>query len=65
MNANYARGCRRLEGKAVVVAGASTGIGRGTALRLAAEGATVAVAAPPGDQRNGQSGCRLCIRCHG
>ena len=39
-------GCRRLVGKVIVVAGASTGIGRATALRLAAEGATVVAASP-------------------
>jgi len=38
--------CRRLEGKVAIVAGASTGIGRVTALRLGAEGAAVVVAAP-------------------
>ena len=46
MNTDLAMGCRRLVDKVVVVAGASTGIGRGTALRLAAEGATLIVAAP-------------------
>ncbi len=50
MNADLSRGCRRLDGKVVVVAGASSGIGRGTALRLAAEGAAVAVAAPAGEK---------------
>lgn len=39
-------GCRRLVDKVIVVAGASTGIGRATALRLAAEGATVVAASP-------------------
>jgi len=38
--------CRRLEGKVAIVAGASSGIGRITALRLAAEGAAVLIAAP-------------------
>jgi len=41
-----AMGCRRLVGKVIIVAGASTGIGRATALRLAAEGATVVAASP-------------------
>lgn len=34
---------RRLEGKSIVIAGGGTGIGRGTAYRLAAEGAGVVV----------------------
>ena len=38
--------CRRLDGKVAIVAGASSGIGRITALRLASEGAAVVIAAP-------------------
>lgn len=41
MSEDRSRGCRRMEGKVVVVAGAATGIGRATALRLAGEGAAV------------------------
>lgn len=37
------RGCRRLEGKRAVVTGGGSGIGRGSALRFAAEGAEVLV----------------------
>jgi NAD(P)-dependent dehydrogenase (short-subunit alcohol dehydrogenase family) len=44
------RGCRRLEDKVALVAGAATGIGRATVLRLAAEGAAIVVASPPSDQ---------------
>ncbi|MEC3948227.1 SDR family NAD(P)-dependent oxidoreductase [Sphingobium sp. HWE2-09] len=36
--------------KVAIVAGAATGIGRATALRLAAEGATLAVASPTGEK---------------
>jgi len=46
MGENAGRECRRLTGKVAVIAGAATGIGRATALRLAAEGATVAAASP-------------------
>lgn len=38
--------CHRLVGKVAIVAGASTGIGRATALRLASEGAKVVVGSP-------------------
>jgi len=38
--------CRRLEGKVVIIAGASSGIGRISAARLAAEGAALVIAAP-------------------
>ena len=39
-------GCRRLHDKAIVVAGASSGIGRASALRLAGEGARLVVGSP-------------------
>lgn len=39
-----ARGARRLEGKVCIVTGAGQGIGRATALRLAAEGGRIVVA---------------------
>lgn len=42
--------CRRLVGKVAVVAGASTGIGRATALRLAGEGARVLAGSPEGER---------------
>ncbi len=42
--------CRRLVGKVAVVAGASTGIGRATALRLAGEGAQVLAGSPESEQ---------------
>lgn len=42
-------GSRRLQDKAIVVAGASTGIGRATALRLAGEGARLLVGSPAGE----------------
>lgn len=42
--------CHRLVGKVAVVAGASTGIGRATALRLAAEGAQVLAGSPAGER---------------
>lgn len=41
---------RRLVDKVVMVAGASTGIGRATALRLASEGARVVVGSPAAEQ---------------
>jgi len=44
------RTCRRMEGKVAIIAGAATGIGRATALRLAAEGAAVVAASPAGEQ---------------
>lgn len=40
----------RLAGKVVLVAGASTGIGRATALRLASEGARLVVGSPLGEK---------------
>lgn len=46
MSEDLAMGCRRLVDKVIIVAGASTGIGRATALRLAAEGAMVVAASP-------------------
>lgn len=44
------RTCGRMAGKVALVAGAATGIGRASALRLASEGAAVVVASPPGEQ---------------
>ena len=41
---------RQLEGKVIVVTGASSGIGRTTAIRLAGEGASVVVAARRSDE---------------
>ncbi len=46
-----APGVRRFEGKAAVVTGAASGMGRESALRLAREGADVVVAALPEDDR--------------
>lgn len=40
---------RRLDGKVIIIAGAGTGIGRGTAQRLASEGASVVVGDLSGD----------------
>ena len=47
----------RIEGKVAVVTGASRGIGRGIALRLAREGATVAV-----NYRSDEAGARETVR---
>lgn len=44
-----AAGCRRLQGSVAVVAGAATGIGRASALRLAGEGARLVVGSPSGE----------------
>lgn len=43
-------GCRRMTGKVALVAGAATGIGRASALRLAREGAAVVVGSPAGEK---------------
>lgn len=45
-----AHACRRMAGKVAVVAGASTGIGRATALRLGREGASLVVGSPAAEQ---------------
>jgi len=50
MSIDAGRKCRRMEGKVAVVAGAATGIGRATALRLAAEGAAVVAGCLPSEQ---------------
>jgi NAD(P)-dependent dehydrogenase (short-subunit alcohol dehydrogenase family) len=50
MSEDLAMGCRRLVDKVIVVAGASSGIGRATALRLSAEGAKVVVASPASEK---------------
>lgn len=50
MSEDLAMGCRRLVDKVIVVAGASSGIGRATALRLAAEGAKVVAASPASEK---------------
>jgi len=61
---------RRFEGKVVLITGAASGIGRATALRLAGEGATLALAdvAAPGleetaklaSERGAQAATRIC-----
>ena len=45
----------RLEGKVAIVTGASSGIGRASALRFAEEGASVVIADVRGDPREGGS----------
>jgi NAD(P)-dependent dehydrogenase (short-subunit alcohol dehydrogenase family) len=43
-------GCRRMTGKVALIAGAATGIGRASALRLAQEGAAVVVGSPAAEK---------------
>jgi len=50
MSEDASRGCRRMSGKVAVIAGAATGIGRASALRLASEGAVVIAASPAVEQ---------------
>ncbi|WP_375197417.1 SDR family NAD(P)-dependent oxidoreductase [Sphingobium sp.] len=50
MTDTSAMGCRRMTDRIAIVAGAATGIGRATALRLAAEGATLAVGSPESER---------------
>lgn len=44
------RNCRRMTGKVAVIAGAATGIGRASALRLALEGAAIVAGSPAAEQ---------------
>ncbi|WP_240334245.1 SDR family NAD(P)-dependent oxidoreductase [Sphingobium estronivorans] len=47
---SQAMGSRRMAGKVAVVAGAATGIGRASALRLAEEGAAIVAGSPAGEK---------------
>ncbi len=50
MSEDPVMGCRRMVGKVAVIAGAASGIGRASALRLAREGAAVVVGSPAGEK---------------